>query len=776
MYSTQLSRVDVELAKQHLDAFLPKEVYDIHVHPYDAAHFSPEAWPFLHGQSPLGCHAHREALQRYMNVETIHGLYFGMPHRSADRERMNNFVKEEVRNHGTTLSRSLKVVAPDDNRALVAEELRNGQYVGIKVYHIYSAREDSFNAAITEYAPEWMWEVLHDIRGVMMLHIVKNEGVADRENQRQISYLCAKYPNVTLILAHVARSFNYRNAREGLAFLQDVDNAVVDTSAITEAATFRYALKHLGAKRILWGSDFAVSEMRGRCVTTGAGFFWLHPEVIQPNYQPPTESNMTLVGIESLLTLKEACEEEGLLETDIADIFYHNAVRVLQPHLTKQSAHGESGQLMWDQAKTVISGGTGLLSKRAEMFDAETWPAYFSRCSGCEVWDLDGKRYIDFAGGIGAVLLGYNDPDVTKAVIRRLSLGTYCSLLSPDEVALAAQLLELHPWAGKVRYARGGGEAMAMAVRIARAASGRSGVAFCGYHGWHDWYLAANLGDTDALDGHLLPGLAPKGVPKELRGTSVPFLYNRLDAFHAAVEKLGSNFGVVVMEPMRSQEPEPGFLEEIKAVCHRRGAVLVLDEVTGGLRYGFPGAHARLGITPDIAVYAKAMGNGVPFAAIIGSQEVMAKADDSFISSSYWTDGIGPAAALATIRKAKAAQVFEKVWQAGEKFKQQLHQLAINYPACRITIGGVAASPTLTFQLDEASVAARTFYVRAMCELGFLVSSTYYLMYAHQTHHIEQLLQALEAVFSELEKAIKSGTLLLNNTTGAVQQGFARLA
>src|SRR5690606_35885295 len=125
--------------------------------------------------------------------------------------------------------------------ALVAEELKNGRYIGIKVYHIYSAREDSFNADITEYAPEWMWEVLNDMQGVLMLHIVKNEGIADRENQRQIAYLCAKYPKVTLILAHVGRSFNHRNAIEGLAFLKDVDNAVVDTSAITEAATFRYA-------------------------------------------------------------------------------------------------------------------------------------------------------------------------------------------------------------------------------------------------------------------------------------------------------------------------------------------------------------------------------------------------------------------------------------------------------------------------------------------------------------------------------------------------------
>lgn len=777
-YITQLEKGDVALVNEYLDSFIPEEIFDIHTHPYNAVHFSSEAWPFLHGQPPLGCEEHRAALQRYMGASLIHGLYFGMPHRTADRDRMNNWVREQVRNTGTSMSRSLKVVAPNDDRHVVADELASGLYIGIKVYHIYSERKDSFNANITEFAPEWMWEILNGIHGVMMLHIVKDSGIADSENQRQIKYLCAKYPKVNLILAHVARSFNYRNALEGLAFLADIDNVVIDTSAITETETFRYALKRLGHKRVLWGSDFAISEMRGRCITTGSHFFWLHPEIIQPAYQSPIKSDMTLVGIESLLTLKEACEEEGLLKTDIADIFYNNAVRVLQPHLAHQSVHDEigEGQLKWDRAKTIISGGTGLLSKRAEMFDGKKWPTYFSRCSGCEVWDLEGKRYIDFAGGIGAVLLGYNDPDVTKAITKRLSMGTYCSLVSPDEVELAEQLLELHPWAGKVRYARGGGEAIAVAVRIARAASGRSGVAFCGYHGWHDWYLAANLGETDALDGHLLPGLVPKGVPKELRGTSVPFHYNNIESFYAAVEKLGTNFGVVVMEPMRSQEPELGFLEKIKEICHNAGAVLVLDEVTSGLRYGFPGAHGRLRVNPDIVVYAKAMGNGTPFATIIGRQEVMEEARDSFISSSYWTDGIGPAAALATIRKVKERKVFEKVWQIGGKLKEQLQQLAVKYPACGIMVGGMPASPMLTFQLGESSTAAKIFYVRAMCDLGFLVSSTYYIMYAHEERHLQQLLHALETVFVKLEQAIKSGVLVTDGTNMPLQQGFARLA
>lgn len=771
-YTKRLTQQDVDFVKNKFDTFLPDKIYDIHAHLYLSGHFQPDALPFLHGVESMDCNTHRQALMRYMPVRTIHGLYFGMPHLSAERDPMNNWVKERVTSSGTSLCRTLKVVAPQDDRLTTAEDLSRGPHIGIKVYHVYSGRTDSFNAEILEYAPEWMWDLLNDIQGVLMLHIVKDGGIADLENQRQIKFLCAKYPRVKLILAHVARSFNYRNAIQGLAFLSDLDNVVVDTSAITEVETFRLALKQLGSSRLLWGSDFPVSEMRGKCITTGEGFMWLHPEMIKPVYQPSASKDMTLVGIESLLTIREACEEEGLTQTDISDIFYDNAVRVLQPHLPIHS-DGVEGHDMWKRAKTVISGGTGLLSKRAEMFSGESWPTYFSRCKGCEVWDMSGRRYLDFAGGIGAVLLGYNDPDVTNAVKKRLALGTYCSLISPDEVTLAEKLLALHPWANKVRYARGGGEAMAIAVRIARAAAGRSGVAFCGYHGWHDWYLAANLGETSALDGHLLPGLMPKGVPSELRGTAVPFRYNDIDSFYTAVETLGDNFGVVVMEPMRSQYPVDGFYEKIMDVCRRKGVIFIFDEITSGFRYGYPGAHTRLGITPDIAVYAKAISNGVPFAAIVGRGAVMEKADDSFISSSYWTDGIGPAAALATIQKFEKEDVYKKVWSTGEYLKQQLQQLAAKYPACGIAIGGMSASPTLVFEVGGS--AAKDFYIRGMSDLGFLVSSVYYIMYAHEEHIVRELLQALEAVFIGLEQAVKSGTLE-SQSNKKEQMGFARLA
>jgi glutamate-1-semialdehyde 2,1-aminomutase len=776
-YVPTLKPRDLQLAAEGLAGFMPEEIYDIHVHPYNEQHFAPGDWAFLKGHPILGCREHREALQRYMPVKTIHGLYFGMPKTTANRPAMNDWVSSEVKANGTALSRALMVVSPTDDPAMVAAALRSGQFCGIKVYHCYASRPDTMHATLEEYVPEWMWEILHEVRGVLLLHIVRDGAIEDAGNQAALRRLCRTYPNMRVILAHISRSFSYRNARRALHTIADLDNVVVDTSAICEADAFRAALKVLGPRRVIWGSDFAVSEIYGRCVTTGSRFFWLHPELIRPDYLAPTSHDMTLVGIESLLSLREACEDTGLTAGDLSDLFHGNALRLLAPHLPANAAPVETaGPDLWQRARTVISGGTGLLSKRAEMFDAKSWPAYFSRCSGCEVWDLSDQRYVDFAGGVGAILLGYADPDVTSAVQRRITLGTYCSLVNPQEVALAEQLLALHPWAGKVRYARGGGDAMAMSVRIARAATGRSGVAFCGYHGWHDWYLAANLGESDALNGHLLPGLEPKGVPRELKGTSVPFRYNDLDSLDAALAKLGGNLAAVVMEPMRSQLPKDDFLAKVAARCRAAGGVFVVDEVTSGLRYGLPGAMNRLGLEPDLAVYAKAMSNGFPFGAVVGRDAIMKEADGSFISSSYWTDGVGPAAALAVLAKMQRLGVHEQVWQRGGALQASLRALAASHPACKLVVGGMPATPTMTFDLGPDAPLAQALYVRKMRARGFLVATYYYVMLAHDEARIQQMLDAAHTSMGEIAAIIQSGRLAEESGVARGLRGFTRLA
>ncbi|MFO0209430.1 MAG: aminotransferase class III-fold pyridoxal phosphate-dependent enzyme, partial [Pseudanabaena sp.] len=266
-----------------------------------------------------------------------------------------------------------------------------------------------------------------------------------------------------------------------------------------------------------------------------------------------------------------------------------------------------TGQKLWKRAKRIIPGGNMLLSKRAEMFLPEKWPAYFSKAKGCHVWDLDGRKYVDMSiMGIGTNILGYGHPEVDEAVRKTIDAGNMSTLNCPEEVYLAERLVELHPWADMVRFARTGGEANAIAIRIARAASGRSKVAVCGYHGWHDWYLAANLGDESNLAGHLLPGLEPNGVPASLRDTIYPFNYNRFDELEALVQT--HDIGVIKMEVCRSEKPQNNFLEKIRKLASDRGIVLIFDECTSGFRQTLGGLHKLYGVEPDMAMFGKALG------------------------------------------------------------------------------------------------------------------------------------------------------------------------
>ena len=310
----------------------------------------------------------------------------------------------------------------------------------------------------------------------------------------------------------------------------------------------------------------------------------------------------------------------------------------------------KKGIALWNKAKKIIPGGTQLLSKRSEQFLPDQWPSYFQKAKGVEVWDLDGNKFIDMSYmGLGACSLGYADEDVNKAVGKVIRDGSMCTLNSPEEVELGEIFLKIHPWAKAIRYARTGGEAMAIAVRIARAYKGKDKVAFCGYHGWSDWYLAANLADKKNLDGQLLPGLDPTGVPRCLQGTAIPFHYNKIGELEKIVQK--NDVGAIVMEPRRDQPPENNFLHRVRKIADKIGAVLIFDEVSAGFRMNIGGIHLIYKVFPDIAVFAKGISNGYPMAAIIGKREVMDAAQRTFISSTYWTERVGPAAAIATIKK-----------------------------------------------------------------------------------------------------------------------------
>ncbi len=752
---TELTDTDRKLLHRAIDGFVPDKVFDVHTHLFHSRHFAQGNRPvFLDEDRGYGMQEFQTAMRLWMPGRQVEGLFFGYPSAGNDRAAENAWVQSQV--DVSTNSRALVLAAPTDDPAEVRRLMSTGVFVGIKPYRLYADVPDTKEAEIESFAPEWMWEICHDHAGVMMLHIMLADGITDLRNVSALRRLCTRYSRCKLVLAHVARSFNYRHAREGLHHLVDLDNVVVDTSAVTQAGAFRAALEILGPRRVLWGSDYMVSELRGSCITQGDGFTWIHPEITGDKLT--IFGQYTTVGIESLLCLREACEDTGMTPCDLDDIFRENAQRLLNP-----PAAG-SGKQLWEEAKTKISCGTGLLSKRAHLFDPQSWPSYFSRAKGAYIWDLDDQRFTDFTGGVGAILLGHADDEVNAAVKRRVNLGSYSTLVSPDEVKLAELLLDLHPWAGKVRYARGGGEALGLAVRIARAATGKSGIAFCGYHGWSDWYLAANLGDDAALDGHLLPGLQPLGVPRELAGTAVPFRYNDIASFQAALQKLDGKLAAVVMEPMRSEFPRDGFLQQVIDACHAAGAAFVLDEVTSGWRFGFPGAAPRLGIEPDIAVYAKAMSNGYPAAALVGKSDVMDAANNSFISSSYWTDGVGTAASLACIHKMQREGVQQQVWQLGERLQSGLREVAARHPSLQLKVGGMSCAPSLAF----ANPAAKQHMIRHMLQRGYMMSSQLYVTWSHTEAMVAAMLAALDESL-----AIVASTPL--EATQGPQQGFARL-
>ena len=430
------------------------------------------------------------------------------------------------------------------------------------------------------------------------------------------------------------------------------------------------------------------------------------------------------------------------------------------------------GQQLWDRAKKCIPGGNMLLSKRAEMFLPDQWPAYFSKAKGCRVWDLDGRELIDMSiMGIGTNLLGYGHPEVDAVVASTLSAGNMSTLNCPEEVWLAERLVELHSWAEMARFARSGGEANAIAIRIARAATGRDTVAICGYHGWHDWYLATNLQNNSGLQEHLLPGLEPNGVPQGLAGTVQPFTFNRLDQLEAIVS--AHDLAAVKMEVQRSTPPDPGFLEGVRELCTRRGIVLIFDECTSGFRETFGGLHLKYGVEPDMAMFGKALGNGHAITATIGRRSVMEAAQTTFISSTFWTERIGPAAALKTLEVMERISSWEVVTAIGLEIRRQWQELADRH-GLLISHNGLPALAGFVFQ-GPLALEYKTLLTQEMLKLGYLASTSCYACIMHVPSVLESYFEALDCVFALIAEC-EAGRPIDALLDGPVcHSGFTRL-
>lgn len=442
-------------------------------------------------------------------------------------------------------------------------------------------------------------------------------------------------------------------------------------------------------------------------------------------------------------------------------------------HINRNSgANMSTGQKLWKRAKDVIPGGNMLLSKRAEMFLPEKWPAYFSKAKGCSVWDLDNIKYTDMSiMGIGTNTLGYGHPEVDDAVLQVIQKGNMSTLNAPEEVYLAEKLIELHPWADMVRFARSGGEANAIAIRIARAFTGKDKVAVCGYHGWHDWYLSANLGDDENLAGHLLPGLEPKGVPSNLRGTVFPFQYNNFEQLENLVKK--HEIGVIKMEVVRNMGPENNFLQKVRNLATEKNIVLIFDECTSGFRETFGGLHKKYGVEPDMAMFGKALGNGYAVTATIGRKEIMQAAQTTFISSTFWTERIGSAAGLKTLEVMQRDKSWEKITATGLVIREKWQNLADKYDL-NISHWGLPALTGFSFSSENA-LAYKTLITQEMLKSNYLASNCIYVCTEHTTEILNEYFELLDPIFKLVKECEEGRDVIKLLESPICHGGFKRL-
>lgn len=432
-------------------------------------------------------------------------------------------------------------------------------------------------------------------------------------------------------------------------------------------------------------------------------------------------------------------------------------------------------QELYERAKKIIPGGTQLLSKRPEMWLPGYWPSYYSKAHGCEVWDLDNNHYYDFSiMGVGANVLGYSFQEVDEAAKDAIDNGSMCTLNAPEEVILAEKLLELHPWAQSVRYAKAGGEAMAMAARIARAYTKKDIVLVCGYHGWHDWYLSANLVKGDPLADVHLQGLQPAGVPRGLAGTNLIFHYNDIDEFKALISEHKEEIAAVIMEPIRNEYPHEGYLETIREITRKEGIVLVFDEITAGFRLCPGGSHLALGVNPDIAVFAKAMTNGYPVTAVIGTEKIMGAAQDTFISSTFFTERIGFAATIKSIECYQKYHVHEHQIRVGTRISEGWKRLADMY-GLKIHISGIKPLIHFAFEYDNP-LAYKTYFTQEMLKEGFLAGNGVYASLAHTDELIDRYLEACDRTFAKIAEIRENAEQIETHLLGEVSHaGFERL-
>lgn len=411
------------------------------------------------------------------------------------------------------------------------------------------------------------------------------------------------------------------------------------------------------------------------------------------------------------------------------------------------SRYTKSEELL-ERAHHTIPLGSQTFSKSKTQYPMGVSPFFIQRGKGSRVWDVDGNEYIDFINSLAAITLGYCDPDVDAAVRAQLDDGVIFSLPHPLEMQVAEQIVKLVPCAEKVRFGKNGSDATAGAIRIARAFTNRDHVAVCGYHGWQDWYIG-----TTARN---------RGVPQATRDLSHTWTYNDIGSLAKLFQEYPGQIAAVILEPMNVTEPLPGFLEEVKALAHKHGALLVFDETVTGFRYAVGGAQQHFGVTPDLATFGKGLANGYPVSAVTGRADVMQLMEEVFFSFTFGGETLSLAAALATMQKLEREPVTDTLYKQGRKVIDGLKSRIATAGAEDFL--GTAGNPTWSFFLikDTAKYSQwqiKTLFLQEMFARGILTIGSHNMSYSHSDADLGKLFNAYDEVIPMLVEGVRQNKL-----------------
>ncbi|MBM3518541.1 MAG: aminotransferase class III-fold pyridoxal phosphate-dependent enzyme [Alphaproteobacteria bacterium] len=400
------------------------------------------------------------------------------------------------------------------------------------------------------------------------------------------------------------------------------------------------------------------------------------------------------------------------------------------------------------RAEVVIPLGTQTFSKAAQQYPRGLAPHFLDRGQGGRVWDVDGNGYVDLVAALLPVVLGYRDADVDEAVRRQLDKGISFSLATELEIELAERLVEVIPCAEMVRFGKNGSDATAAAVRIARAATGRDHVGVCGYHGWQDWYIGATTRN--------------KGVPAAVCALTHRLRYNDLSAVDALFAEHPGAVAAVILEPAGAEAPAPGYLQGLVARVRAEGAVLIFDEIITGFRYALGGAQAYFGVTPDLACFGKAMGNGLPIAAVVGRAALMRQLEDVFFSGTFGGEALSLAAAIAVIDKMRREPVIEALWHTGAILAATAQAAIVRHGLLEVVaLKGLPPWMIIAFK-DHPKArgpAIRTLFVREMLARGVLISGSHNVCYAHDQADLDHVAAAYDGALATLAEELATGAL-----------------